>query len=342
MSYLNTELLTKLRDRCLMGIDQFRELGDCVDTPDGPMIHIDNGGDVLGVAHLDWVDWTKPTHKRGIIRCPQLDDRLGVWVLLDLLPSMGIKADILLTDSEECGRSTAGYYQPAKPYNWIYQFDRRGTDTVLYEYDSEENRERLEKHGLKCGYGSFSDICKLEHMGVSGWNIGTGYHNEHSRRCFADLKDTFANAVKFMSFFREHSTTKIDAPPPRTKWSSKWSGYKSASLYGWGVEDDYSDNLGKWDKETSTWTPATKKIILPDDPFESVEEDAYMNSEDWECLCSQINPNSDLYCTYCGTAVFDLPPDREAFEEMRWDCENETWHEYLMRTGGKDVRYIVD
>lgn len=166
----------RLIQRCTDPIEKYREYGDTIDTPDGPLTYIDNGGDTLAVVHLDWVMWSKPRYNRKAhrITCPQLDDRLGLWCLLDLLPSLGVKSDILLTDSEEIGRSTARYFDTPKRYNWMYQFDRRGVDTVLYEYDSEENRERLEEHGLACGDGSFSDICMLSHLGCSGWNVGTG------------------------------------------------------------------------------------------------------------------------------------------------------------------------
>ncbi|WP_437230180.1 hypothetical protein SH661x_001823 [Planctomicrobium sp. SH661] len=222
---LNRKLLTAIELRCRMPIDAFRTMGDTIDTEDGQLTFIDRGGDTLAVAHLDFVDWTRPRISRSgeTIRCPQLDDRLGAWTILDLLPTLGIHSDILLTDSEEIGRSTAQHFRAGKQYNWIFQFDRRGTDAVLYHYDSDENRNRLEHHGFTIGRGSFSDICYLD-LDCSGWNIGTGYHHEHSRRCYARLSDTFGNAVKLAEFWREHHGEHIPPPVETVRGYLDWGG----------------------------------------------------------------------------------------------------------------------
>ena len=41
-----------------------------------------------------------------------LDDRLGAYIILDLLPKLGINVDVLLTVGEEQGRSTANFFAP--------------------------------------------------------------------------------------------------------------------------------------------------------------------------------------------------------------------------------------
>ncbi len=48
---------------------------------------------------------------------------------------MGINVDVLLTTGEEMGQSSAAYFDPGeKKYNWMFQFDRGGTDVVTYDY----------------------------------------------------------------------------------------------------------------------------------------------------------------------------------------------------------------
>lgn len=224
--YPRGPLIDKLIIRCTQDPDEFRALGDVVaDGPDGPTIYIDNGGDVLGVAHLDYVDWTPPKIRKSRIYCPQLDDRLGVWVLLDLLPALGVKFDVLLTDSEERGRSTASAFNPAvSSWNWLFQFDRRGVDTVQYDYETDSMSELLADVGFPIGIGSFSDICSLEHLGVWGVNVGVGYHHEHTRQCYADLTHTIEQAVRFAEFWKRHHSTRFPhIPQERSYWSSPTS-----------------------------------------------------------------------------------------------------------------------
>ena len=315
-----------------MGIDGFRELGTTVETPDGPMIHIDQGGDTLAVAHLDWVKWTKPkfSKKRNRIYCPQLDDRLGVWVILDLLPTLGVYSDVLLTDSEERGRSTAKSFTTSKTYNWMYQFDRRGTDTVLYDYDSKENRQRLEESGLTTGYGSFSDICRLDHLGISGWNVGTGYHHEHSLQCYAELNDTLSQAIKFSGFWEKHKGEYIPAPPkPEYTFYGGYGRVYGGYGGGWGmdeVHDQYDDDS----------PPVVKRITsIPrkhgkcwqwfDDPADMREGDT------WECLCTYENDWDRVYCDGCGTAFDELGSiAEEVTKDKRLKLESdEEWQSFL-------------
>lgn len=292
---LSDYLLQQLKLRLTMKVEDFKALGDVKDTADGPVIHIDNGGSVLGVAHLDWVLYREPTISKNKhkVFCPQLDDRLGVWVILDLLPTLyGIKYDVLLTDSEECGRSTAkDFTNPPKDYNWMFQFDRRGSDTVLYRYDSPENRKRLEGFGLKTGTGTYSDICKLDHLGVSGWNIGTGYFQEHSQACNADLKITRGNAHKFKDFFLAHKDEKIASPPYTER---TYGGYYSSSRYtsaysGWDFADDYAEYY-----DSPEYKLHKKQIIKAfSDPTRRFDED-------WRCECGKVNFWDVEYCADCG------------------------------------------
>ncbi len=226
-------------------IDAFRGMGETIDTPHGPLIFQDNGAKVLAVAHLDTVLDAKPRwkgkgSKRRIV-CPQLDDRLGAWVILDLLPRLGIKVDVLLTDSEEVGNSTAQYFPQTDYYNWAFSFDRAGLDVVMYDYETCAFRAILEGYGYNVGWGSFSDICSLR-TGTACMNFGVGYHYQHSYRCCAKMSDTEYAVDMFREFHKDYKDTPMPhCPDP--KRADCWAGYdcyeeyEHRSRYDCGTDD---------------------------------------------------------------------------------------------------------
>lgn len=200
--------------------------------------HIDRGGTILGVAHCDSVTCgTNAYRKEGeLVYSTSLDDRLGVHILLDILPSMGIVCDVLLTDDEESGNSSAQYAELGKQYNWIFQFDRRGTDCVTYEYDS--MIPHAKKH-FQHGQGSFSDICWLEHLGIGGMNIGTGYYNEHTLKSYANLAETMAQVERFRAFYKEYRDIKIPHIPKAKPATNLWWHDDSPTICAGDTDWDY-------------------------------------------------------------------------------------------------------
>jgi hypothetical protein len=167
----------------------------------------DNGSDILAVAHLDSVqdDGTcsiMNTSAGPLVVSGTLDDRLGVYVILELLPKLGITCDWLLTTDEEMGQSTAGDFDTGKEYKWMFQFDRGGTDVVMYDYETKQLCDLVEDSGARVGNGSFSDICMLEHLGCAGFNWGVGYRDYHGPRSHAWLNDTFRMVARFVKFYR--------------------------------------------------------------------------------------------------------------------------------------------
>lgn len=215
-------LLEKLEQRCLQPIDEFKKLGTVTDTINGPLIHIDRGSKIIAAAHLDTVAhyvprkvlWQNSKYKDGskglpIIQSIQLDDRLGVWMLLDLLPAMGMEFDVLLCDGEECGCSTASSFKADREYNWGFEFDRAGTDVVLYDYEDDKAWENaIDAHGFTLGMGSFSDISELTGVGCCFANFGTGYRHQHSSQCHAYLDDTVLMALEFETWFKSQKDTR--------------------------------------------------------------------------------------------------------------------------------------
>lgn len=167
----------------------------------------DNGSNVLAVAHLDTVGAADQrachfleTEGGTVVYSRALDDRLGAYIILELLPALGIQYDILLTVGEECGMSTADFFDPPKQYDWMIEFDRGGTDVVMYQYDDDATADLVIASGARVGEGIFSDIAYLEHLGVKGFNWGVGYRDYHGPRAHAYLDDTFTMLGHYLRF----------------------------------------------------------------------------------------------------------------------------------------------
>lgn len=175
----------------------------------------DNGSPILAVAHLDSVqsDGTATITETAaglMVTSGCLDDRLGVYVILELLPALGIQCDILLTTDEESGQSTARSFDTDKRYNWMIEFDRGGTDVVMYQYETDELCDLVEKSTAKVGIGSYSDIADLDHLNIAGFNWGVGYQEYHSPRSHAWLEDTFKMVARFEKFHRANADTLLE------------------------------------------------------------------------------------------------------------------------------------
>lgn len=201
----------------------------------------DNGADILSVAHLDTV---VPDHQRmcgfidtaggPIVYSGALDDRLGAYILLDLLPRLGIVHDVLLTVGEEQGQSTAECFNSEKPYNWMIEFDRGGTDVVMYQYDDDETADLVRACGAKVGQGSFSDIAFLEQLEIKGFNWGVGYADYHGPRSHAYLDDTVSMVARYLKFHEANAGEYL--PHDAVSVDSWWGGMGRQARHWWDEE----------------------------------------------------------------------------------------------------------
>jgi hypothetical protein len=221
----------RMRKICLSDIQSFEPLGDVYDTPDGIYIYKENPkAKILAVAHLDTVLSSNHFYhvKIGgdsLILNAQLDDRLGVYTILDILPQLGIEYDLLLTEGEEQGRSTAAYFESGKDYNWMLSFDRRGDDVVMYQYDNDGLRKDMKRAGLRPGHGTFSDIVFLEHLGVCGMNVGTGYEGEHTIMSYANMTTLCSQVKRFKTFYDLFQDKKYPYIKKTTKAGYRFEGF---------------------------------------------------------------------------------------------------------------------
>jgi hypothetical protein len=324
----NTKTITKSDVATLFDVIRRKNLSDFYDI--GGQILVDpkdakrealwlersKDSKVLAVGHTDVRLYGEPriTLDYKHINCPQLDDRLGCWLilhpLLRLLPK-DMPFDVLLTDNEEIGDSTADLFNPDKQYNWIFEFDRNGQEVVMYDYETPELKELMKEYGFDVGRGSFTDICMLDRLGCAAFNIGTGYYKEHTKECYANLEETAENVEKFIAFYKDqyHNHLLGDVVKAQKKRENKWSGNRSPNMFteesykadeGYDYTDNYYrdedkvevDDTIMFEEETdphvyetgdySALTSETIDILLA--------EDAALRTEYWEAVTvPQIN-----------------------------------------------------
>jgi hypothetical protein len=243
---------------------------------DQSYLFIPRGGKVLGIAHLD-SHGTQIPLARSQVRDDvywhhsRMDDRLGVYVIMDLLPRMGIVCDVLLTTGEEIGRSTGkdfaldfkgcGVKGAPEAYNWIFSFDREGDQAVLYQYMSKEWTDTVQAVGFPTGRGTFSDITSMGELGVKGLNVGTGLCFGHSSEAFFKESVFQKNLARFRDFYFKNVNTHF----PHTEYDYAYNygtGWGAHSA-GWYDDDDvafgkYNAATGRWESQQS----ANKVFVL--------------------------------------------------------------------------------
>lgn len=275
----------------------------------------DNGASILAVAHTDYVSKTKhfqhlQLDDRYLIYNGQLDDRLGIYTILDVLPALGLKFDILLTDHEEIGQSTAEEFQAHKQYNWMFMFDRRGTDAVTYQYTDKKWLSSLAKH-LRIGQGSFSDISMLGHLGCAGVNVGAGYYDEHSSTHYMNVGHWSDQVKRFVGFYSAFHDTRFEHDESK---SFMWGGRGRRSAFD---DDQYSGAWQRW-WERSGWkgdAKTTKEDLKTlDDLKKDDDEDDNYGFRLYCWSCNLWLDEEDAYfeggitgqnplCPCCGDAV---------------------------------------
>lgn len=273
----------------------------------------DNNSSVLAVAHLDTVVSQKgrvphfrSTERGPLITSGALDDRLGAYVILNLLPKLGVTCDWLLTVGEESGASTAEHFSPGgKKYDWAIEFDRGGTDVVMYQYEDDASMRLIEAAGAETGWGSFSDIAFLDQLGVKAFNWGVGYRgNYHSKAGYAYLNDTFAMVAKYLRFHEQNAGTRLPHDPDAGRYGSRSYGY-----YGKQHDDYYADC----------------DVCMTRESVDSVTGYClYCNAcadcgqiENEGCMCFVPSHVRDEV-TQAGSRIVSVTPARD-WREMTWD-----------------------
>lgn len=235
--------IKRLKDRCQQSIESLLHQQGFAYDPKGEYSFRETlGSKILIVAHCDHVDCGSDhfaiDSENDTVFSTRLDDRLGVYAILDYLPSIGIEGyDVLLTNYEEKGQSTARNFRTNKQYNWIVSFDRRGTDVVVYDYIDDQWLSALGEHWM-IGQGSFSDISMLEHLGACAANIGIGYHHEHTMGSCVYIEEFLKQMEAFRNFWDRHAHTAFPWSPRESEregwraWYADETGMDAVDLVG--------------------------------------------------------------------------------------------------------------
>lgn len=285
----------------------------------------DNGSDILAVAHLDTVgehDERRAnfvnTEAGLVVFSRALDDRLGAYTILELLPKLGLNFDILLTVGEEQGESTAAFFETTKKYKWIIEFDRGGTDVVLYQYEDDSLIDLVEASGAKVGDGAYSDISYMSHVGAKGINWGVGYRDYHGPRAHAYIEDYVQMIAYFLEF---HAVNQNVALPHNEKdeWRSWGSGRRGSSSGGLGRAGGlYGYSSGAWLEDEDDEAAARKWL---DDEFDDKDEDDDIRFERWledhaeyipDPTCPGVPRDAEFVDDHIAAIIAQAPPGSAA------------------------------
>lgn len=238
--------LAELAMICKLRNSDFSRFAKCITVGDQNYWHRDKDSNVLAVCHLDSVQAASHTLEMDVpevgklIYSPRLDDRLGAYTIIKLLPKLGLNFDLLLCDEEERGRSSAARFTTNKAYDWGVEFDRKGDDVVMYRYKDDELDHKLESAGYKLGFGSFTDICSLEHLKCKFFNVGIAYEDYHSFNAFFVLETYLLQVAKFLTFYQMYKNEHMEHNP---------TPYADHHNYRRGLTaetEDYDDMYGNW------------------------------------------------------------------------------------------------
>jgi len=290
--------LPRLRQRCLSEInalvDSDKQFVVGGNTKDGYYAFKDNGSQVLAVAHADCKVCAEHfACDGGIVFCTQLDDRLGVYTIMDYLPSLGIVPDVLLTDRREEYQSTAKLFIPHKVYNWMVSFDDDGVQAATC--NSEFND--IVKPFFHVGYGVPSDLGKLDFLECEGLDVGIGYHDEHRISSYMFIAEYRAQLARFREFWTAYSGTAFPHPLPKWKRNGGHGGSHhqrqqwQQQQQNWKTTNDEEDERN-WVGESvsAVCTCCRREILMPINPDDGVE----------------------YLCPYCNTIVLKAKSQSEA------------------------------
>jgi len=258
----------------------------------------DNGSNVLAVAHCDTIQsdggvYPVKLSAETLVFCQKCDDRLGVYTILDLLPTLGVECDILLTMNEERGASTARLFKSDKKYDWIVEFDRNGTDAVTYDYGDKEWHDTLEPY-FNVSRGSFSDISEMQGLQCKALNVGIGYHDEHSKRAFFVAEEYMTQISHFVAFYDKYRHTQF----PHIKKQV----IPSYQMGGW----TYHDGYGGWNGSCGYNDDFLHTPIEHDSEADNVTEDTMHycpECEEYFYEHDTIKVIQGIECPYCGEVV---------------------------------------
>ena len=216
-----------LKQYCSMDIEEFKDMGDTrrptPGVPDSFYTHIDRGAPVLGVAHLDSPNNYTHFHYSGPpgkpithVWSPTLDNRMGAYILLQVLTMMDINCDVLLTTDHFEKYSTARDFVHPKEYRWTFSFDLASHGVSMYNYETvglAEEMRACRLHTIRDD--SYADIVELWPLGIAGFNFWDGVFWRGTQGAMALLRLTRAMVLRFAKFYSRNRTSLYTYEPTR-------------------------------------------------------------------------------------------------------------------------------
>jgi len=276
------------------------------------------GARILAVAHIDFLRSGKIHYvSRKRIVSSALDDRAGVYIVMDLLPKLGILADVLLTDNEETSGSTIRNLGVGMldAYNWIVQFDRRNEGAVYYGYH--EMLPILGKYFPSVERGTFTCISAIEACSpVGAFNVGVAYSQEHTEQCALDGVALNRQMMRFRDFYRDMVDTKIMHTGANPGEETHACRYKTVYSSGNLLIPGQTRKERKAHRNSIVVVGPTSPKRYDVDEYDkaSVDDDAWWLHGAGE----EATLFPDEYCQFCG----DVVHKSDSGYKMSWQNES--------------------
>jgi hypothetical protein len=306
--------LEELRECCSGDLLSLAKSAECV-IVGNPAIESSRYGyknqdmSVLAVAHTDSHQESNYVgqldHPVGrLVFCPRVDDRLGVYTICKLLPKLGIKTDLLLTDCEETGNTTAKLFKTDKQYNWLISFDRMGTDVVMYNYLCDEMKDLLKYYKLEASGGAFSCIRSMESLAVKGFNWGIAYENYHSIHAYFNLDIYIKQLAKFLAFYEDFHNVRLPHKPTQI-YSTSYRYVNGKYVRESEYRGKFHPGLGYTDflEEDSRAAIYDYRKAFEDKTEDEIKADLEKIEN---ARMSDSGEGADRYCGFCGSFYMDF------------------------------------
>lgn len=238
------------------------------------------------------------------------DDRLGCWIIQQLLETEDDRFAYILFDQEEVGCVGSYDFTKSKSMEYIEKIascfiglDRKGSNELaLYGYESDEFNDLLEKiEGYETDFGSISDCAVLaEEVGICCVNMSIGYYKEHTQNEYIVPSETLRTLDAVVNL-------------PQEFWGKKYEADLKASYYAYYENYTYYGNYGglyKTSPKSHSISPQALEDILCDGCgfMTHVDDIVFAESGMGYCLnCVETNTevgHEVIYCDSCGAPMY--------------------------------------
>jgi len=251
------ELLTMTQEQLLDYVgSQVKLLGNnCIVTNQYIYVRNNDKTKPLLVSHMDTINdaYNIAINKNDIIlknniislkknneaACLGGDDRVGVYIMLEIMKNHLNDYDFLFTTNEEIGGLGAKNFikdYPNLNNTCIIQIDRRGTNHVAtYGYDNKNLLNILyDNYKLDVQRGSYTDAVDLSEItNIACFNLACGYYNNHTTAEYILLYDVVKIHKLLLNdnFIKDMSKQIYKCKPKLYPRKRKFNCYNCDNLY---------------------------------------------------------------------------------------------------------------